>query len=64
MTTEWIVEAFDELNDGAFTASTTSDESDCVATFHCNVDTAQDRNVGSGWIVEMYLLQIYVTVHH
>ena len=64
MTTEWIVEALDKLNDGTFTASTASDESDSVATFHCNVDTTQDRNVGSGWVVEMHLLQIYVTVHH
>ena len=64
MTTKWIVESFDELNDGAFTAATRTDESDSAATFHRNIDASQDRNVGSGWVVEMHLLQIYVTVHH
>ena len=64
MTAEWVVEALNQLYDGAFPAATASHQRHSVASLHADVDASQHRDVGSGRVVEVNLLQVDVAVNN
>lgn len=63
MTALGVVEAFDQLYDGALAAAATAHQRHRPAPLHLHVDAPQHGDVGTGGVVEVNLLTLHLTPH-